>query len=237
MSFPTANSSRELGTIPLSSGEYMHYFAAINKTLKDNSVGEDSEISFSNTNTFSFTMAGNPVKLMDFIEEYAGEGFIVIYQECESGDKYVLGSLCKPMTLKSYDRKNDSEAKAATLTFENTSFTQPLKYTGSIVTAAPTTIAAGATELAITDSPQYQCSAHTASVTIATLSGIAAADYGRTIDILGIGSGSNPPTIADNSAFILKDGSAWTANIGSRISFRILDDATLVEIDGTRVQT
>ena len=237
VSFPSPNASRELGSITLSSGEYMHYFNAIKKTLKDNSVGEDSEISFSNTNTFSFTMAGNPAKLIDFIEEYAGEGFIVIYQECESGYKYALGSLCKPMILKSYDRKNDPEAKAVTLTFENSSFSQALKYTGSIVTAAPTTIAAGATELTVGSTPQYRCSAHTASVAIATVSGIAAADYGRTIDILGIASGSNPPTIADNSVFILVDGTIWTANIGSRISFRLLDDSTLVEIAGTRVQT
>lgn len=237
VAYPTANASRELGTIPLKAGEYMHYFNAIHKTLKDNSVGEDSDISFSNTNTFSFTMAGNPAKLMDFIEEFAGEGFIVIYQECETLDKYVLGSLCKPMILKSYDRKNDPEAKAIALTFENSSFTQALKYTGNIVTAAPTAVAGDSTNLAITDAPQYQLTAGAGAAEFVSVSGLAAADYGRTIDVLGITGGANPPTIADNAVFILKDGVTWTANVGSRISFRILDDSTLVEIDGTRIQT
>lgn len=237
VAFPSPNASRELGAITLKAGEYMHYFNAIKKSLKDNSVGEDSEISFSNTNTFGFTMAGNPEKLVDFVEEYAGEGFLVIYQECETQNKFILGSLCKPMILKSYDRKNDSEAKAVTLTFENTSFTQALKYTGAIVTAAPTVIAADTTELIVGSNPQYQCSPGAAPAVLATVSGIAAADYGRTIDILGITAGANPPTIADNAVYILIDAATWTSNIGSRISFRIQDDSTLVEIAGTRIQT
>ena len=80
-------------------------------------------------------------------------------------------------------------------------------------------------------------SAHSAEVTIATVSSIAAADYGRVIDVLGIASGSNPPVIADNTVFIMIDGDSFTGNIGSRISFRILDDATLVEVEGSRYQT
>lgn len=237
VAFPTPNAAREMGSIALKAGELMHYFEAIDDTLKDNSTGEKGEISTDVTNTFVFIMGGNPVKLLDFIEEYAGRGFIIIFQECDSQNKYILGTLCKPMQLKTFNRNNDGESKSVTLTFENKSFTQPMLYTGSIVAAAPVAVAAGATDLAIEDNPQYRLSAHSAQVTLATVSSIASADYGRVIDVLGITAGSNPPKIADNAVFILIDGEEWTANIGSRIAFRILDDSTLVEVAGTRIQT
>ena len=235
--FPTPNANRELGTIPLLTGEYMHYFEGINNSPEDNATGEMGELTVDRTNTFSISMTGQPAKLLDFIEQYAGKGFIIIYRENESTDHYVRGSYDKPMMLKSYDAKKGKEAKVVTLTFEGKGYHLPLKYVGSIVTAAPDTISAGATDLAITDNPQYRMSAHSSSVAIATVSGIAAADYGRTIDILGIASGVNPPTIADNTVFVLIDGATFTGNIGSRISFRILDDETLVEIEGSRYQT
>lgn len=235
--FPTPNSSREVSTIPLLSGEVMHYFEAIDNSLQDNGAGELGEITVDHTHTFSFIMSGHPAKLLDFIEQYAGSAFIIIYKECQSTDYYILGDPCKPMMLKSYDRKKDKEAKAVTFTFEGKSYRQPNKYVGTIVTAAPDTIAAGATNIAVTDNPQYRMTAHSAVVTIATVSSIATADYGRVIDVLGITTGSNPPVIADNTVFVLIDGTSFTGNIGSRISFRILDDETLVEIEGSRVQT
>ena len=127
VSFPTPNANREVSTISLKAGEYMHYFGAIDNSLKDNGTGEMGEITVDTTNTFSFTMAGQPAKLLDFLEEYAGGAFIIIYKECESTDYYILGNPCKPMMLKSYERKKDSEAKAVTLTFESKTYRQLLR--------------------------------------------------------------------------------------------------------------
>lgn len=73
------------------------------------------DINVDYTNTLSFVMAGNRIELMNFIEEYAGRGFIVIYQECGTGVRYIIGSLCKPMDLKSFDRKDDNEGRYITL--------------------------------------------------------------------------------------------------------------------------
>ena len=235
--FPTPNSGREVATISLLAGEYMHYFEAIDNTLNDSGKGDKGEITTDHTNTFSFIMGGNQAKLMDFLEEYGGSAFIIIYRECESSDYYILGNPCKPMLLKGYERKNDKDSKSVTLTFEGKSYRQPLKYVGNIVTASPDTISAGATTLAITDNPQYRMSAHSAQVTIAAVSGIASSDYGRVIEVLGIASGVNPPLIADGSVFVLIDGTSFTGNAGSKISLRILDDSTLVEVAGSRFQT
>jgi len=235
--YPAPNSSREVGTIPLLTGEYMHYFEAIDGTPKDNSTGEKGELTTEVTNTFGFTMGGDTAKLYDFIEQYAGGRFVIIYQKCSTGDYSVVGTNCKPMILQSFDRKRDNEATAVAFTFQNKTFKQPYTYVGSITRTTPQTVAAGATDLAIVaGKDQYQLSDHTASVALATTSGITSAMYGNNIEVLGSG-GTNPPTIADNTVFILIDGTTWTANAGSKISFRIHDDATLVEIEGTRVQT
>jgi hypothetical protein len=235
--FPTPNANREVGSITLKEGEIAHYFEAIDDTIKDNTNAEKGEISTDITNTFTFIMGGNPVKLMNFLEEYAGRGFVIIYRECDTNDRYILGTMCKPMILKSFTRANDGDSKSVTLNFESKSFTQPLKYVGNLVTVDAEVVDAGAETLAITDNPQYRLSAHSSQVTISAVSGIAPADYGRVVDVLGIATGSNPPKIADNTVFILIDGAEWTANKGSKISFRILDDSTLVEVEGTRVQT
>lgn len=235
--YPSPNTNREVGTIPLLSGEYMHYFEAIDDTLKDGSTGEKGDITTEVTNTFSFTMGGDTAKLYDFLEQHSGDRFIVIFQKCSTGEYFVTGTRCKPMVLKSWTRKRDNESTSVDFTFQNTSFKQPYKYVGSITKADPETIAAGATELAIAaGKDQYQLSDHSESVALATVSGITSSRYGDTIEVLGSG-GSFPATIADNSVFVLIDAATWTANGGSRISFLIVDDETLVEIAGTRVQT
>ena len=46
-----------------------------------------------------------------------------------------------------------------------------------------------------------------------------------------------PATVAENDVFILEDGATWTARAGSRITFRVIDTDTLVEIAGSRIQT
>ncbi len=232
-SFREPNSDRELGTIPMLDGEYMHYFDAINESPNSTSTGENGDYNVAFTNTFTFVMAGNRKKLLDFIEEYAGRGFIVIYQECETGTKYVVGSFCKPMVLSSFERKDDGDGRYITYTFTNAHWRQPLIYTGDIITQDPVTVDADATDLAIDSSNgRYDLSENTAATTLATVSGITSDDYGRTITIYGAG-GDYPTSIADSTTFVLVDGETWSGTSGSTISFKIFDTDTLVEVDRT----
>ena len=235
VAYPNANDDREITTIPLKAGEYMHYFDLVDTYPRDTSTGERQEFSTNVTNDMMIAVRGNTKKIMDFLEEYSGTGFILIYQECEGGEKYVRGSFCKPMNLQSWNRKNDNEGKYVTMSFQNTHWRQPLVYVGDIVREAAVTVAAGLTNLAVTQNGQYILSDHSASVAIATVSGIASSDIGRTIDIIAPATALHAPTIADNSVFILKGGATWTANPGSRITFKIFDSNTLTEV--ARVQT
>lgn len=235
--YPAPNANREVGTIPLLAGEVIHYLEAIDDTVRDNSTGEKGDITTEFANMLEFTMGGDGNKLYDFIEEFAGGRFVILYQKCSTGDYYIAGDSCKPMILKSFDRKRDSEATAVVFKFQNSSFKQPYKYVGAIPGTTAQVVAADAVNLAmVAGKYQYQLTDNAGATVFVSTSGITSARYGDTIEVLGSG-GVNPATIADNAVFILIDGATWTGNTGSRISFRIQDDSTLVEIAGTRVQT
>ena len=236
--FPTPNGDREIGTIPLIAGEVPHYFDAVPDSIDETGTATKGDIITEFSKTFAFVVASNREKHLDFIEDYAGKGFIIIYQLGEDAAKYLVGSVYKPMVLMTSERKGGGkEGRYITFTFQNKHWRQPLKYVGAIAVEAPATIAAGATTLAVTSASQYQLSDHSAPAVIGAVSGIGSADIGRVIEVLAPATDNNSPTIADNAVFVLMDAGTWTANPGSRISLKILGAATLVEVPGTRVQT
>lgn len=236
-SFPVPNASREVGNLPLLDGEYMHYFEAHDIPTYTSS-GEKGDLTISSTNTFTIIMGGVRDQLLNYLENKAGCKFIIIFQECESPNKFILGNPCKPMVFKSYSLKNDKENRSVTLTFENKSIKQYHKYVGNITTIAPATHAADQTTLTISPANNtYKIpSGSAATYALESVAGLTNSDKGRTITLIGTGT-DKAATIADNTSFILEDGTTWTARTGSQISFRVLDPTTLVEIQGTRVQT
>ncbi|MDR1629934.1 MAG: hypothetical protein LBS36_06950 [Oscillospiraceae bacterium] len=236
--FPVPNANRQLGTIPLKTGEIMHYFIAIDDSITDTSKGDKGDVTTNVTNTISFIMGGNRDQLLQFYEEHAGGRFIIIYQLSSDKKYYVMGNDVKPMILKNYERKNDKDSRSITFTFENKSFDQPYYYVGDIVRGAPAVIATDATTLTIQSgkSVYNTPSNNTAAKILDDVAGIADADKGRMIDIIGTG-GAYPLSIESSEVFLLIDKETWTANAGSRISFKVLDPITLVEVEGSRVQT
>ncbi|WP_289054186.1 hypothetical protein [Carboxylicivirga marina] len=233
--FPLPNQDREVGTIPLKAGEYMHYHDSVSESAVSNGNGEKGDIGMDNTQKFGYVMYGNRKQLMNYIEEFAGKGFILIWQECGTNVRYIQGSLCKPMIFQTYDRKDDKEGRYVTFNYQNKHWAQPYIYTGDIIQQDPVTIAANANDLAYaSNNGRYNLSDNAGATVLATVSGIAAADYGKQLTIYGSG-GANPSTIADNTTFNLVDGETWTGNAGSSITFKILDANTLVEV--SRVQT
>jgi len=229
IAFPLPNASRQLTTVPLKAGEYWHYFEGIENSIKYTGTGESGEI----TPTFGKTI---PIIIkytdaaLNFVEEYTGKGFILAWGICETSDKELVGTFCKPIILKKFEVKNDSDGKYISLEFGNTHWRQPLKYVGDITAAAPTVVGTGLTEITIGASASYQLTAGAAA--IATVDGLTEADYGRYITILAPASGI-APTIPDSAVFVLRDGETWTASPGSSITLQVLDDATLVETNRT----
>jgi len=237
IAFPRPNSNREVGTVPMMNGEYMHYFEAHTKPTYLGS-GEKGDVTTTGTNTITFIMGGNRVKLLNFIEEFAGDKFVIIFKEMSSGQWFIVGSYDDPMVLNNYENKHDGDGRYATFTFTRSSIFQPYVYVGNIVTVAPATHTVDATALNISKGvDQYNVPDGSADTyAISSVIGLTDNDKGRSITLIGIGN-ANAATIADGSSFVLEDGATWTAKSGSRITFRIMDTSTLVEISGTRVQS
>lgn len=236
VAFPSPNSNREVGTIPLKAGEYMHYFEGVKDSNKYVSTAEKGDVTSTFNKTFNTIVVSNN-KTLDFIEQYQGKGFLVIFQECETGTKYIIGNYCKPAYLTNFENKEDSDGKYITLTFSNDHWRQQNIYIGSITTAAPITVVQDATSITIASgNDNYVLSdPSAANVAITAFSGVAAADVGRVITVNAPAVNTYDNTIADNASYILKDGVTWTAKPGSSITFEIFDETTFVEI--SRVQT
>jgi len=232
--FPVPNANFELGQIPLKQGEYMHYFEAVDDSLEDKSSGSKGDVTTNVTNTFNFIMGGNRIALQRFMEDHPGDRFIIIYQMASDRQYYVLGNDIKPMILKSFERSNGKDNRSVSLTFENASFEQPKKYIGNIIQDTPAVLPANASTIAFTHKAQYTTGVNTDITIIDDFTGLEKADDGRVVEIIG-GGGDKPSVIEANSAFVLRNDETWTANAGSRLSLRVLDKTTLVEVD--RVQT
>ncbi len=232
--FPKPNANREVATIPLLSGEYMHKFAAHTKPTFVGTT-EKGDITTTGTGTFVIVMGGNRAVLLNFLEEFAGGRFIVIYKEISTGNWFILGSYDDPYTLNNAENKHDADGRYVTFTFTRASIFQPCIYAGSITTVAPGNHTAGATALAISMGvDQYNIPNGTSDTyAISTLTGLTSSSKGRYITLIGQGT-THSATIADGASFVLEDGATWTASQNSRITFRVMDASTLVEI--SRVQ-
>lgn len=235
--FPRKNTNREVGTIPMKNGQYMKYMEA-HDIPTYNGTGEKGDITTSGENNFVIIMGGMRDQLLNFIEDHAGGKFVLIFKEVGEDQWYVIGEYDRPMILQSFDAKNDKDGRYVTFTFKRTSIDQYCKYTGDIVRTPATVHAAGQKTIAIKpESNRYQIpSGVAATYAIDGISGVTANDKGRYITLEGTGT-DNSATIADGTAFVLEDGTTWTARADSSITLRIMDTATLVEVPGTRIQT
>lgn len=235
--FPQPNASREVGTVPLKSGQKMIKFQT-HSNPKLNSTGESSDNAASGTNTLEIALAGNTDQLKNYAEQHLGSLNCLIFRNVDSTGLRILGSYDNPVKLKSFEIKDDAEGRYVIFKFERSSILQDYKYTGSIIAQDPATHTAGSATLAITSGQDVYQTPNGSSATYAinAVSGLTASDKGRVITLLGTGT-TYPPTLADSATFILEDGSTWTGKAGSKLVLKVLDASTLVEVQGSRIQT
>lgn len=235
--FPLPNANREISTIPMKAGQYMKYFIA-HDIPTFTATGEKGDITTSGENNFVIIMGGMRDQLLDFTEQHAGGKFIVIFKEVGESQWYILGNYDRPMVLSSFEAKNDKDGRYITFTFKRTSIDQYYKYVGDIIRVPAAVHPADATALNITPANnRYEIpDGSAATYAIATVTGLTANDKGRYITLEGTGT-DKAATIAESNAFTLIDGATWTAKAGSSITFLVLDTSTLIEVEGSRVQT
>lgn len=231
--FPQPNVNREVAPISLKPGEIPHSFEAHDIPTFTGTT-EKGDITTTGENQFVLVMGGARARLYNFIEEYSGGKFILLFKHIKKKEWFILGELERPIILSNTETKDDKEGRYTTLTFKRSSVDLPHIYTGNPAVTAATTVPTGATDIAITAaSNTYMIPNGTsAAASIATVSGLSKADKGRYITLIGAGS-DKPATIADGSTFVLEEGATWTAKTGASITFRILDTTTLIEISRT----
>lgn len=233
--FPQPNAQREVPPIPLKPGEVPHYFEAHDIPTMT-ATTEKGDITTSGENNFVITMGGSRVPLYNFIEEYSGGKFILIFKHVKEKEWYILGELERPIILANTEAKDDKDGRYATFTFKRNSVDLPLLYTGNPAVVAAGEVAAGSTTITIkANANTYKiANGTTGAAAIASVSGLSKSDKGRYITLVGAGT-DKPATIADGTTFVLEDGATWTAKEGASITLRVLDTTTLVEVSRTEV--
>ena len=233
--FPQPNATREVGPVPLKDGEVPHYFEAHDIPTFTGTT-EKGDITTTGENNFVMIMGGARDILYNFIEEYSGGRFIILFKHIKSAQWYIIGELERPMILNSTETKDDKDGRYTTLTFKRSSVDLPLKYTGNPGVTAAMALAADTKTVAIKpNSNTYKIVNGTAAaVAMDKVSGLTNGDKGRYITLLGAGT-DKPATIADSLVFVLEDGATWTAKEGASITFRVLDTKTLIEVSRVEV--
>lgn len=228
--FPQPNANREVAPIPLKAGEIPHYFEAHDIPTFTGTT-EKGDITTSGENNFVLIMGGSRIVLYNFVEEYSGGKFILLFKHIKKKEWYILGELERPIILSNTETKDDKDGRYTTFTFKRSSVDLPLVYTGNPSVTAATDVSAGATSIEITAaSNTYNIpNGSSATAAITTVTGLTKSDKGRYITFVGSGT-DKAATVADGTTFVLEEGATWTAKAGASITFRVLDTTTLVEV-------
>lgn len=121
-SFPQPDNDR-LVTISkslLKAGEAAHVFEAHTiPTLV--STSEKGDVTTTGTNTFTIIMGGDRTVLKNFLEEYSGGKFIILFKHIKDTVWHILGEAERPMILGTTETKNDADGRYSTLTFTRNS--------------------------------------------------------------------------------------------------------------------
>jgi hypothetical protein len=235
--FPT-RVNREIGDLPLKTGEKWHYIHAVYDSIRPTWAGEEGEIASQITNELPFVVGGMDDAVLDLLEKGLNKGFYIVWEICANGQRFIGGNGCKPMRLVSFEGRSNEESTSNNLVFRNQCGQIWSKYVGNTPTQDPQLVAADATEITLTSNPRYQLTSGTAAAAVITgFAAVTDADINRTVTVMGSG-GAHPSTIVAGGDFLLIGGVTWEAGAKKKISFRIFKEAAstykFVEVSGTR---
>lgn len=92
------------------------------------STTEKGDITTTGENNFVIIMGGDRVVLSNFIEQYSGGKFIILFKHVKAAQWYILGELERPMILSNTETKDDKDGRYTTFTFKRSSVDLPCLY-------------------------------------------------------------------------------------------------------------
>ena len=219
--FPKAV-NRTISSNVLLPGRKHHLLDAKTETV--NPSGAPGESKGNMVLTVEPQIEGISKEVLDFIYSINGERIILIWEDCNSGEKFIAGSPCSGGLLVSISNlgKMDDGFWGAILSMVGGQCPEPFWfYEGPIILDSPQIVPANAATFALTDSFQFQLSDNTAATALTDITGVTEDEVGRIIEIIG-GGVNYPTTIDPTTNFILRNGVPWTGNQGSKITFQIV---------------
>lgn len=207
-------------------GAVFKYFDAMVNTINPNV--EPGETPLNGKIKLTPSIEGLSKQTLQWVYDNVGNNFVVIYERCSDGQRFIAGDKCSGGLKFSYTAIGQLEGGTAGIATEFTGgeCPEPLWfYDGPLPLEDPEFVAADATTFAITSKVQYQLANNTAPVKLTDITGVGDTHVGRVIEIIGAGS-SNPTTIAPSNKFILRNGLDFTATAGKRISFLVTKTGT-----------
>lgn len=238
--FPV-RSGIELGNIPVKAGEYWHYIKSVIDTPEAKSTGNDGDNASTITNELTFVVRGISTKLQKLLENGIGEYFYVVWEQCNTGAKYIGGTGCKPMKLLSFEGGALKDYTGFTITFKNECGQLYSQYVGNTPAQAPVTVAADSASITLTSSETYQVTDGSAAVvSILGFGSVTDADVGRIVTVLGTASEATyPPKFISSTGCILVADEDMSLGLGNQISFKFYKNGAssyiAIEVPGSRI--
>ncbi len=129
VAFPQPDKDRTVGEITLKDEEKPFYFEAHDiPTLV--STTEKGDITTTGENNFVIIMGGDRDAIKNFVENYSGGKFVIIYKHIKEAQWHILGELERPMILSNTETKDDKDGRYTTFTFKRSSVDLPCLYAG-----------------------------------------------------------------------------------------------------------
>lgn len=229
----------EVGNISLLSGEYWHKILCRDGSPEAKITGEMGDNAGTLKKELSFVVTTMSDELVSLMEDGYGNYFFVVFEICQTGQKWLAGDGCNPMRFTGIDGGFTGDYTGATLTFANENNITYSKYTGATNTQSPDTVAADSEEITLTSNDEYQLSDNTGATEITGFAqgSVTDDDINRVLVIHGSG-GSYPATITSSGNFLLQGGTTWTGSSGAKLTVKIVkfnSTYQFMEVYDTRV--
>ena len=219
--FPTRDDKGVVITddIVMKPGTYAVDFYATQDSIKLTSKGEGEMDAKGIIQGLEFSFPGDPTELLEARQYWMNRNCYAIVHRCSTNKKVLAGAPCALLQL-TFNAEDTKDGNKTTFTLASAQKGPELAdYQGTITydTVTGTIAADDASPSVASGEGQYQLTdGSAAAVALTTLDN---AVDGKVYTLLGSG-GTYPSTIGTANDFVLKNGTAWTAISGARITFR-----------------
>lgn len=215
-----ASENATISAIPMKAGKYFHSIDCRADSVRPNaqSVGD---IAPSGELTIVADISGLSKTMLQLFYANNGEDMVVIWEHCQTKQKFVAGSPCSGLIFSYTKLGTDENSTGASVQWKGKCPEPFLYFDGEVPTADPSDIAEDATTFALAADAAYKVGENSQPTAIASITNVTDADVNRIIEVIGNGS-DNATTIAASAVFILRNGATFVAQDGASITFQIV---------------